>query len=97
MCLQVAEVCEQGGRLLCHQLETFGQAGAVVFVLVVDCVAQFPNELPVIGRVDHFLPLHEGEYRTEAFNLLLFFDGYRPHGFAQMLLELAEPHAEGGQ
>jgi hypothetical protein len=28
---------------------------------------------------------------------LLFFDGYRSHGFAQTLLKLAEPHAEGGQ
>ena len=97
MRLQVAEVPEQGGRLLCHQLEKFGYAGAVVFVLVVDCVAEFSNELPVIGRVDHIQPLHEGEYRTEAFKLLLFFDGYRSHGFAQTLLKLAEPHAEGGQ
>ena len=97
MRLQGAEVSEQGERLLGHQLEEFGQAGAVIFMLVVDCVAEFQNQLPVVGRVDHFQPLHEGAYRAEAFKLLLFFDGYRSHGFAQMLMQLAESHAEDGQ
>lgn len=64
---------------------------------MVDSIAKFPNELPVIRRVKYFQSLHEREYRAEPFDLLFLFNGHGSHGLAQVFLELAESNAESGQ
>ena len=76
MHMQPREISEHGGRFGNHQFEELGQTHAVVFVLVVDGVAQFTDQLPVIGRIDDLQSLHEGEYGAEAIHVLFFFDGY---------------------
>ena len=75
MSLQPHEIANQGGGFTDHLLKELGQTGPVVFVLVVDDVAQFPDQLSVIGRVDDLQPLHVRKYRAEAFHVLFFFDG----------------------
>ena len=51
--LELAEVVEQHGGLLRQLVEQLGQAPSVVFVVMVDGVAKFSDELPVFGRVEY--------------------------------------------